>query len=100
MICKVFWAALQLLKQLVVPLFSHDNLTEDILYVSVLSTVASICSHQTSLVSDSSLDVIDGCGRGGLLQRRIGQVRCVCGLLDAVDGAGVLVHLLVACGLL
>ena len=64
--------------------------------VHILPAMACIRPHQASLVSDASLDVVNGCGRGRLLQR----ARClmsICSLLDAVDRACVLMDV---CGLL
>ena len=64
--------------------------------VHILPAMACIRPHQASLVSDASLDVVNGCGRGRLLQR----ARCLMSigsLLDAVDRACVLMDV---CGLL
>ena len=68
----------------------------NILNVHILPAMACIRPHQASLVSDASLDVINGCCRGRLLQR----ARClmsISSLLDAIDRACVLMDV---CGLL
>ena len=77
------WAAFQLTQDLVVPLAAHDYLAVDVLYVHVLAAVG-IRAHQTRLVSDTCLDIIDRCRLGCLLQRR-GRHVGVCCLLHAVD---------------
>ena len=62
----------------------------DVLNVHILSTIC-IRSHQTSLVCNASLNVIDSCRRCSLLQWRSCCVS-ICSLLDRVDRACVLVH--------
>ena len=52
----------QLSQDLVVPLPTHHDLTVNVFYIHILATMPSIRPHQTSLISDASLDVIDSSG--------------------------------------
>ena len=90
------FTAFELAKNLIVPLSSHHDLTMNVFNVHILPAMACIRPHQARLVSDASLDVVNGCGRGRLLQR----ARClmsISSLLDAIDRACVLMDV---CGLL
>ena len=54
--------AFELAQDLIVPLSSHHNLAMDVLYVHILPAMPRIRSHQTSLISDTGLDVVDSRG--------------------------------------
>ena len=60
--------SLQFPQNLVITLSTHHDLTVDVLNIHILSAVG-IGSHKTCLIGDSGLDIIDGGGRGRLLQR-------------------------------
>ena len=95
---------LELSKYLIVSLPAHHDLTMNVLNVHILAAMTCIRSHQTGLVSNASLDIVDGCSRGRLLKRARCYI-CIGRLLDAIDRACVLMDirgllLLIACRLL
>ena len=53
--------ALKLSQYLIVSLPAHHNLTMNVLNVHILPAMACIRPHQAGLVSDASLDVVNGC---------------------------------------
>jgi len=103
-VVEIFHSTLYLAQELVISLFPHDYLAENVLDVHILPTVARISSHEASLVGYTGLDIVNCRCRCGLLKSRRRDLS-IGSLLNAVNRASILVVdrsslLLVASGLL